>query len=201
MRRIGLFGGSFNPPHVGHLRLAKLAAHEAALDLVIIMPASIPPHKDTPLLATGEDRLALCRATFCNPRFLVSDMELRREGKSFTVETVRVLRESFPDDRLFLIIGSDMLLSFDRWFRYEEILSMCSLLVLSREALISPQQLRDYAVGKLRLTEGEGFRILETEPLELSSTLIRETIAAGCDASAYLTDDAYAYIKEKGLYL
>lgn len=201
MRRIGLFGGTFNPPHVGHLRLCELAADAAALDMVIIMPASVPPHKEAPDLASGEDRLALCRLTFRDPRFVVSDMELRREGKSYTVDTMHTLRDSYPEDELFLIIGSDMLLSFDRWHKAEEILSLCSLLVLSREAEISPQMLRDYATGTLGLTEGEGFRILETDPLELSSTMIRARIAKGEDAASLLTEDACAYIKEKGLYL
>ena len=201
MRRIGLFGGTFNPPHVGHLRLARLAADAAGLDMVIIMPASIPPHKEAPGLISGEDRLTLCKQTFSDPRFVVSDMELRREGKSYTVDTMRTLRESYPEDELFLIIGSDMLLSFDRWYRPQEILSLCSLLVLSREEEISPQMLRDYAAETLGLKEGEGFHILETEPLELSSTLIRDQIAKGEDASPFLTAEAYAYIKEKGLYL
>jgi nicotinate-nucleotide adenylyltransferase len=200
MRRIGLFGGTFNPPHVGHLRLATVAADAAALDMVILMPANVPPHKQAPDLASGEDRLALCRATFRDPRFIVSDMELRRKGKSYTVDTLRALQDCYPADRLFLIIGSDMLLSFDRWFCWQEILSLCSLLVLSREPSITPAMLRAYAVDTLGLTE-EDFRILETEPLELSSTAIRAAIAAGEDASAALTDAAYAYIREKGLYL
>lgn len=201
MRRIGLFGGTFNPPHVGHLRLAALAADAAQLDMVIIMPASVPPHKEAPGLATGEDRIALCRRTFTDPRFIVSDMELRRAGKSYTVETLRALHDCYPEDKLYLIIGSDMLLSFDRWFSWEEILSLCSLLVLSRENDLSPQMLRDYASQTLGLTEEEGFRILETAPLELSSTMIRERIAKGEDTAAFLTPQAYAYIKEKGLYL
>ena len=201
MRRIGLFGGTFNPPHLGHLRLAELAADEADLDLVIIMPAGVPPHKVAPGLASGEERMALCRRTFCDPRFVVSDMELRRDGKSYTVETVRTLQACYPEDRLFLIIGSDMLSSFDQWYRYDEILSLCSLLVLSREADISPEMLRDYAAERLKLQEGDGFQILETEPLELSSTMVRDRILKGEDVSDLLSADAYAYIKEKGLYL
>ncbi len=201
MRRIGLFGGTFNPPHVGHLRLAALAADAAGLDTVIIMPASVPPHKEAPGLASGEERLVLCKKTFADPRFVVSDMELRREGKSYTVDTVRALRECFPEDRLFLIVGSDMLLTFDRWYCWKEILSLCSLLVLSRESEISAQMLRDYATQTLELTEGEGFCILETEPLEISSTEIRSRISKGEDVSTLLTPDVCAYIKEKGLYL
>ena len=200
MRRIGVFGGTFNPPHIGHLRLAEAALDQASLDMVLIMPANIPPHKAAPDLLVAADRLALCRRTFADPRFVISDLELRRTGKSYTVDTMRSLKAAYPDDQLFLIIGSDMLLSFDRWYLAREILSLCTLLVLSREDEISPQTLRDYANDTLLLTEGEGYRILELRPMELSSTFIREAIKNGCDVSEYLTDAADAYIKEKGLY-
>ena len=144
--------------------------------------------------------MALCRRTFQDEHFLVSDLELQRRGKSYTVDTMRELHERYPQDKLFLIIGSDMLLSFDRWYRYEEILSLCGLLVLSRDPAISPQKLRDYAQNTLHLTEGEGYSVLTLDPLAMSSTEIRARIAAGEDVSAFLTADTYDYIKEKGFY-
>ena len=200
MRRIGVFGGTFNPPHLGHLRLAQAAKAQGSLDIVLIMPANIPPHKEAHDLICSDDRLALCRKTFEDEAFMISDLELRRSGKSYTVDTMHALKEAYPDDALFLIIGSDMLLSFDRWYRWQEILSLCSLLVLSRDDEISPEALRTYANETLGLTEGEGYQVLDLAPMELSSTLIREIIAQGGDASSYLTVAASAYIKEKGLY-
>ena len=201
MKRIGLFGGTFNPPHLGHLHLATQALRQAKLDEIIIMPSYIPPHKAAEDLISGSVRLTLCGLTFADTRFRISDLELRRGGKSYTVDTLHTLRDHYPHDELYLIIGSDMLLSFDRWYQYEEILSLCSLLVLSRESEISPDTLRQYAVHTLSLTEGIGFSILETAPIVLSSTQIRSAIAAGEDVSTMLTDEAYDYIKEKGLYL
>lgn len=195
-----MFGGTFNPPHIGHLRLARAAKAQVQLDMVLIMPASIPPHKEAPDLVDSADRLALCRRTFTDPGFVISDLELHRTGKSYTVDTIRALKECYPDDQLFLIIGSDMLLSFDRWYQAAEILSLCSLLVLSREDDISPQVLRAYANETLGLTEGVGYHVLTLEPMVLSSTEIRNTLKTGGDASAFLTEQACAYIKEKGLY-
>ena len=200
MSRIGVFGGTFNPPHLGHLRLAKAAKAQGNLDTVLIMPANIPPHKEARNLICSDDRLELCRRTFEDEAFVISDLELRRTGKSYTVDTIHVLKDAYPGDELFLIIGSDMLLSFDRWYRWQEILSLCSLLVLSREDEISPLALRAYANDMLGLAEGEGYQILNLTPMELSSTYIRETCKQGGDVSQFLTDAANAYIKEKGLY-
>ena len=137
MRRTGLFGGTFNPPHVAHLRLAEKAIEGARLDRVIIMPAFIPPHKAAPELLKSEDRLELCRRTFCGEKFEISDLELRRKGKSYTVQTLEELKELYPDDEFFLIIGSDMLLSFKNWSRYEDILKYASLCVMTREKAVS----------------------------------------------------------------
>ena len=200
MSRIGVFGGTFNPPHLGHLRLAQAAKAQCALDTVLIMPANIPPHKDAADLISSDDRLALCRLTFADDGFVVSDLELRRTGKSYTVDTMHALRDAYPGDELFLIIGSDMLLSFDRWYRWQEILSLCTLIVLSRDDAVSPETLCSFACETLGLSKGEGYFVLELPPMELSSTMIRETIRLGGDASGCLTAQANAYLKEKGLY-
>lgn len=200
MKRIGLFGGTFNPPHIGHLRLARQAKQQARLDEIIIMPAYLPPHKDAPDLISGNERLTLCALTFADDGFTISDLELRRKGKSYTVDTLRALRRRYPSDELYLIIGSDMLLSFENWYCAQEILSLCTLLVLSRSSDISAATLREHAVHTLGLIEGEGFSILDTAPLELSSTEIRRAAAAGEDVSALLTEEAYEYMKAKGLY-
>ena len=161
----------------------------------------IAPHKDAPELVSGTTRLTLCGMTFSDTHFRISDLEIRRGGKSYTVETMRTLHKLYPRDELYLIIGSDMLLSFDSWYCADEILSLCTLLVLSRENELAPETLREYAVRTLGLTEGVGFMILETTPIVLSSTEIRRAIAAGEDVSASLSDEAYEYIKDKGLYL
>lgn len=201
MRKIGLFGGTFNPPHKAHKYLAENIIEAAKLDKVIIMPAARPPHKNAKMLAESKDRLQMCRLTFFEDIFVVSDLEIKRGGKSYTVDTVKELKKLYPDDRLFLIIGSDMLLSFHRWYRYEEILSACTLCVLSRSGDEDAEKLKSYAEETLHLKSEKGeILILPCAPLELSSTFIREKIQSGKDATQYLEENTCRYIEERGLY-
>ena len=199
MRRTGLFGGTFNPPHVAHLRLAEKAIEGAGLDRVIIMPAFIPPHKAAPELLKSEDRFELCRRTFCGEKFEISDLELRRKGKSYTVQTLEELKELYPDDEFFLIIGSDMLLSFKNWYRYEDILKYASLCVMTREKAVSRKTLFEYCKNVLKLSS-EDFIILDSDAFELSSTEVRQKAKEGKNLSNMLTEKANEYIKEKSFY-
>ena len=132
--RIAVYGGSYNPPHRGHIEAARTVVRELRPDLFLIVPANIPPHKalaeDSP---TGEQRLALCRLAFAEiPQAQISDIELRREGKSYTYDTVSQLREEYPGAELCLVIGTDMLLSFAEWYRFRFLLENCTLAVLER---------------------------------------------------------------------
>ena len=199
MRRIGLFGGTFNPPHKAHLRLAEKALEGARLDRVLIMPAFVPPHKEAKELLSGADRLELCRRTFCGEKFEISDLELRRKGKSYTVETLEELKKLYPGDEFFLIIGSDMLLSFDRWYRFEEILKMAKLCVMTRERAVSRKMLSEYCKNTLKLSQ-EDFIILDCDAFELSSTEVRQKAKEGENLSSLLTEKANEYIKEKSFY-
>ena len=199
MSRIGLFGGTFNPPHLAHLRLATLAAEQCSLDEIIIMPTFLPPHKQASQLLSGEERMELCKYTFTSSVFSFSDFELKKGGKSYTVETLRHLKGTNPGDTLFLIIGSDMLLSFDRWFCWQEILQLSRLIVLSREDEITQSELSAYAERVLHLNEEE-YDVLNCAPQMLSSTEIREKLQRGEDVSSFLTPKAYQRILEKGYY-
>ena len=109
--KIGVFGGTFNPPHEGHKKLALEFMSRLSLDLLLIVPTYIPPHKLSDFLADGADRLEMCRLTFLplGEKVSVSDMELRRHGKSYTVDTLRELKERYPKDELLFLMGSDML--------------------------------------------------------------------------------------------
>lgn len=201
MTRLGLFGGTFNPPHLAHKALALKAAAAASLDTVLIMPDAEPPHKNAAGVISGEDRLELCRRTFTEPVFTVSDMELRRTGKSYTVDTVREVCERFSPDALYLIIGSDMLLTFHEWRDYRTILSFAKLIVLSRETEISPDDLAAYAETVLGLSREKGDLLILTDlPKVLSSTEIRARLKRGAPIDGLVSEDAAAYIREKGLY-
>lgn len=190
--KIGVFGGTFNPPHNGHVRLAKAAADELKLDKLLVIPSCIPPHKIAAKLADGQERLEMCRLAFgCDPRFEVSPMELERGSRSYTVETLRELKALYPDSELYFIVGSDMLESFDKWYLWQEILSLSVLCAASREEGYSPDLSR---FGKL----AERIKIITLDPLEVSSTQIRNS--AGEVSSELLDPKVAAYIREHGLY-
>lgn len=190
--KIGVFGGTFNPPHNGHVRLAKAAADELKLDKLLVIPSCIPPHKIAAKLADGQERLEMCRLAFgCDPRFEVSPMELERGSRSYTVETLRELKALYPDSELYFIVGSDMLESFDKWYLWQEILSLSVLCAASREEGYSPDLSR---FGKL----AERIKIITLDPLEVSSTQIRNSTG---EVSPELLDPKVAvYIREHGLY-
>ena len=190
--KIGVFGGTFNPPHNGHVRLAKAAADELKLDKLLVIPSCIPPHKIAAKLADGQERLEMCRLAFgCDPRFEVSPMELERGSWSYTVETLRELKALYPDSELYFIVGSDMLESFDKWYLWQEILSLSVLCAASREEGYSPDLSR---FGKL----AERIKIITLDPLEVSSTQIRNS--AGEVSPELLDPKVAAYIREHGLY-
>lgn len=202
MRKIGLFGGTFNPPHTAHKRLSDEMKEKLSLSEVLIMPTFTPPHKEAKSLASWEDRLKMCEYTFSDSFYKVSDLEIKREGKSYTVETLEELKKIYPDDEIFLVIGSDMLLSFHKWYRYEDILSFCTLCVISREDEETAKTLSDYAKNVLQKdAEKKEIIISHSAPVELSSTFIRDKISKGEDVSAFLEKRTYEFIKEKGLYL
>lgn len=189
MDKIGVFGGTFNPPHLGHLRLVK--AFDGLMDFtkIIVIPTFTPPHKTAPSLALGEDRLNMCRLLFSGLESAeVSDTELRRGGRSYTYETLVSLRQIYPEDRLYLIVGSDMLNSFRQWHRYEDILKLCTLCAARRRG----EDALDRSIGEVITAE--------FEPLEISSTDLRTRAAAGEDITPFVGADVAQYIKDKGLY-
>ncbi|MBQ4267227.1 MAG: nicotinate (nicotinamide) nucleotide adenylyltransferase [Clostridia bacterium] len=197
--RIGIFGGTFNPPHKGHKRMALEMMKEASLDKILIIPTFTPPHKTAPDLASGKDRLKMCELLFSEECFTVTDIELQRKGKSYTVDTLSELKKIYPDDELFLIIGSDMLLTFHEWRKPEEILTMVTLCVATRENGISPEALSAYAKETLKLSDGD-YILSRMSPMECSSTDVREMVKNKENLSSVLTDEVVAHIEKFDLY-
>ena len=128
--RIGIFGGSFDPVHIEHVRLAEAAVESLALDALLIMPAHTPPHKTDKALSSDGDRLEMCRLAFegCK-KTQVSDYEMRAGGTSFTYLTCRHFRRLYPEAKLYWLVGTDMLRDFPSWKNPEEILSLATLAV------------------------------------------------------------------------
>lgn len=199
--RIGIFGGTFNPPHLGHKHLAEQIKFKASLDKIIIIPANTPPHKVSKDLADGVHRVKMCELLFSEDYYEISDIELKREGKSYTVDTVTELKKLYPCDELFLIIGADMLMSFDRWYRYEDILSAVKLCVTARDDEVKTADLYDYAKKALKLdTKKDEIIIADVEPLVCSSTDVRENLAQGLDASKLISVEVFNYARLNLLY-
>ncbi|MBR1456147.1 MAG: nicotinate (nicotinamide) nucleotide adenylyltransferase [Oscillospiraceae bacterium] len=197
--RIAVYGGSFNPPHLGHAEAAKTVYNELRPDLFLIIPDNIPPHKDMAEGSpTAEQRMELCSLAFRDvPGAQISDIELHREGKSYTADTVQLLRERYPDDELLLVMGTDMLLSFEEWYRFEYLLHSCTLAVLARGEL-EGDVLREHA-AYLTQRYGARIRILPHEPLPMQSRDIRERLKLRLCADL-LDDRVYGCIIRNGYY-
>ena len=195
--RIGIFGGSFNPVHNGHIHLAETVMKELRLDRIFLVPSRISPHRSSDEYASGKDRLEMLRLASENKRGLeVCDYELESERVSYTIYTIEHFRELYPNDDLFLLVGSDMLMSFEKWFRFEDILDEASLAVVSREKgdsgelIKKAEELRRY---------GEIF-ISSAPAVTVSSTEIRKKIAKNADWACYLDENVVQYIRSGGLY-
>ena len=200
--KIGIFGGTFNPIHKGHIQAVYSFFECVKPDKLFVIPTKIPPHKaikgdDDPEIRLEMTKRAFAENRDCAGKIEVSDMEIRSEGKSYTYYTLQKIK-AMGFDEIYLYCGTDMLLSFDTWFRFEDILSDCTLAYASRLENESPQASEKIAM----LRERYGAKILEIplEPIEISSSEIRDMIREGNDASAYLSDAVLDFISERGLY-
>lgn len=197
--KIAIYGGSFNPPHSGHVHVAEAVSHALQPDRFLILPDNLPPHK---ALAEGSPsaskRLEMCRLAFRGiPCAEVSDMELTRGGLSYTSDTIKALSQAFPDSELYLVIGSDMLATFTRWHEFEYLLSRCVLLAVSRE---TDAALREIALAdELIKKYGAAVRVISCRAVPASSTDVRLQIASGVKPDV-LPDEVYAYIIANHLY-
>lgn len=200
MARIGIFGGSFNPPHLGHVQAVMEARMELGLDQVLLLPAAMPPHKVLPPHSPdAQTRLELTRLAFAEmPWAEVLDLELRREGPSYTVDSLRVLRAQYPEDELVLLVGTDMFLSLDHWYQTAEICQLAQIAFAAREKRNAEKILAQRK--KLETEYGASVVLLDNEVRELSSTEVRRMLAFG-QGDALLPPVVAAAIHERGLYL
>lgn len=198
MEKIGIFGGTFNPIHNGHLHLIRACCTAFSFDRVLLIPAGIPPHKAAEDLAGDEHRLAMCRlAVADDPLISVSDIELHRQGKSYTFDTLTQLKREYPQAEFYLIMGSDMFLTFRSWFRGKEMLQMVTLVTAAREK----GQLKKLTAEKKRMEQlGARAFVLDIPVLALSSTTVRERLKKGLDVGDVLDKRVLGYIREHDLY-
>ena len=199
MERIGIYGGTFNPPHVGHLRGAAQAIEALGLDKLLLIPDRIAPHKVIPSGSpTPEQRLEMLRiAAGDHPKMEVSDIELKREGPSYSYITVEQLREIYPDAKLYLLMGTDMFTSFLTWKNPERILKNAVLAVMCR----GDRGERAAIAAQKQVIEDMGYEVelIENDVTVISSTQMRRLLAFRC-AGDFLPEGVLDYIREKRLY-
>lgn len=199
MERIGIFGGTFNPVHIGHIQAAKQALTALHLDRVLLIPDHIAPHKELPTGSpTPQQRLDMLRIAVQDcPGLEISDIELRREGVSYTYLTIQELKRMYPHDQLVLLMGTDMFTSFDSWRNPEEILKNASLGVFCRGDKKEKQAIADQ---KERMEAmGAQVELAHNDVIAISSTQMRRLLAFRC-AGSFLPEGVLEYIREYRLY-
>jgi nicotinate-nucleotide adenylyltransferase len=185
--RIGVFGGTFDPPHLGHLVVAQEVYHRLGLDRVLWVPAAIPPHKQDQQITPGHLRLEMVRAAIADDeRFDLCDLEIRRSGPSYTVDTLRALAEMNPSAELVLILGADQLAELDRWRGPKSILELASLVGFARDGEVPSLP--------------EDVRLVEVPRMDVSSTMIRQRVGAGEPVSYLVPRSTEAVIRREALY-
>ncbi len=195
--RVGVLGGTFNPPHIGHLICAQEAWLQLRLDQVLVIPAARPPHKQVEEEPGAEHRLELCRrAVEGDPRLEVSSLEMDRPGLSYTVDTLELLHSQASDNELFLIVGGDVAAGLPSWHEPERVLSLARLAVAKRRG--TPRDAVDDALASLNAGGRADF--FRMPRVGISSTFVRRRVRCG-EPIRYLVPDAVAqYIEEHRLY-
>lgn len=198
MKKMALFGGTFDPIHSSHVSMALRLADALSLDAVLLMPTYVPPHKIRERMASAQHRLAMCRlAAQEHPILQVSDMEIARGGASFTVDTLTALTEKYPDTEWYVITGADMFCTLRTWHRFSELKKMATFCTVPRDG-VSAEELNRYA-EELR-ADGVSCYVDAQAEAPISSTAIREHIAADTLPDGLVPPVVMAYIRAHGLY-
>lgn len=197
--KIGIFGGSFNPIHNGHIYLAENTKNNLGLEKIIFVPSGISPHKHKPVsdYVSGEHRINMLKIALDGKNYFeISDYELECKRISYSIYTVRHFRSIFPDDELYLLIGSDMFMSFDKWYCFQDIMSLVTLAVTSRE----DGNLNNLEKKAVELEKFGRIIINKTSPFPLSSSEIRKKIMKNENCTCYLNKNVVEYITSNNLY-
>lgn len=215
MNRIGLFGGTFNPIHLGHLRTVREVQEAYSLERIIFIPSANPPHKNLNNLASADDRLQMIKLAICQiSDFDVSDVELHREGPSYTIDTIQYFLSVYPKDtQVFLIIGHDAFFEIHTWKSYLKIFLLVPLIIMTRPGTKPVKAFEQY----LKQTISDGYQFeksiqayihphqqtvysFEPTQIDISSTQIRKLIQSGRSIQFLTPEMVEGYIRQKGLY-
>lgn len=200
--KVGVYGGTFDPIHLGHLVVGEFARDQLGLDEVLFVPAAIPPHKQRPGITAGRMRLEMLELAIAgNPCFSASAMEIERQGVSYTVDTLKELGERRPGDDIHLILGADSLADLPRWHRAEEICARARVAVACRPGNLPLDfSVLESCCDPARIREIAG-RVIEIPLLDIASRQLRERVAVGRSIRYLVPPAVLAYIEAKRLYV
>ena len=195
MPKVAIFGGTFNPLHIGHYQMLKALNECEDIDKIFLMPDRIPPHKVCDFMASDEDRIEMCRIAAKDfNKCELCLIEFERKGKSYTYDTVKLLKKMYSDNEFFFVCGGDMLVYFDKWYRFEDLMKELSFIVFKR----SDTDIGEFNDCIEKFTEmGMNIKLMEETISDISSTEIR---ADKEKAQKYLPQKIYDYILEKRIY-
>ena len=191
MSKIAVFGGTFNPFHIGHFKMLESLCRQDFLDKIFILPDKIPPHKVCDYLADDKHRIEMCRI-ICEdfPKASLCLIDFEREGKSYTVDTIKALKEKYPEDEFYFVIGGDMLKTLNEWYHYEELIKETGFIAFSRQSVRGFEE----NLEKYRGLGADIIAIYDEIPDVSSSKFRQEKL------KEILPEKIYNYIKEKGIY-
>lgn len=190
MKRIGILGGTFNPIHMGHLTIAQMVQEQFRLDKVLFIPSHLPPHKGSQNVAAARDRYAMVRsAVRGNPNFAVSDFEIKRKGKSYSIDTLIFLQDRFPKKtKFYFIIGGDLLSTLHTWKRIDELLKIVTFVAVNRPGF------------RIRPRFKRKVKFITVPGIHISSSDVRSRIWSGKTVKYLVPDSVRRYIEKRRLY-
>ncbi|MBO5439561.1 MAG: nicotinate (nicotinamide) nucleotide adenylyltransferase [Clostridia bacterium] len=199
--RVGIFGGTFDPPHLGHINMCEAFLKKISLDKLYVIPAHIPPHKTIKSMTSVNERFEMAKLAFSSisDKVIISDIEIIREGKSYTADTLRSFREQGFND-LYFLCGTDMLLTLDKWYNPEYIFESATIVCVRRENETENDLLIKDKVDYYTKKYNARIIILDVDAIEISSSEIREAIKNNNNICSYLTNEIENYIKANNLY-
>lgn len=200
MKRIGIMGGTFDPVHNGHLLLGKQAYEEYELDEIWYMPSHIPPHKKDHAITDGKDRIAMLKLALKDiPYCSVSEFEMKRDGNTYTAQTLELLKQEYPHHKFYFIIGADSLFQLEHWYHPEKVMALTTLLVSGRTYENAACTLKEQILYLAEKYQAN-IQILHNKEFDVSSAELRNDISEGRAVSELIPEAVEAYIKEHGLY-
>ncbi len=199
--RVGIFGGTFDPPHIGHINMCELFLKKLSLDALYVIPAYIPPHKTIKSRTTVFERFEMAKIAFSSlsDKIIISDIEIKREGKSYTADTLRTFREKGFDD-LYFLCGTDMFLTLDSWYNPAFIFENTAIVCVRRENDAKNDKLIKEKTELYKKKYNAKVIILDVDAIEISSSEVRNAIKNTSHLNSYITDEIKNYIEINNLY-